>query len=184
MKQAGERSPDATEPGNSERARSIAPRLARSTYDRALDLLALRARSVAELRRKLIQKGESADAVDEAIERLKAQRFLDDEQFARQFARAKAVGSGASRRRIAMELARKGVDRGTADAAIDDLADSEGIDLSASIHKVAEKKWRSLSKLDSETATRRLYAFLARRGFNPDEIRTAMQALKADVNTL
>ena len=83
-----------------------------------------------------------------------------------------------------MELGRKGVDRETADAAIDDLAESEGIDLSASIHKVAVKKWKSLSKLDAQTATRRLYAFLARRGFNPDEIRTAMQALKADVTTL
>ena len=156
----------------------------RSTYDRALDLLALRARSVSELRQKLIRKGEPADAVDEAIERLKAQKFLDDEQFARQFARSKVVGAGASRRRIAMELGRKGIERSLADAAIDDLAESEGLDVSAAIHKVAEKKWRSLAKLDPETATRRLYAFLARRGFNPDEIRSAMQAIKADVSTL
>lgn len=156
----------------------------RSTYSRALDLLALRPRSVVELRRKLIQKGEPVEAVDDAIERLKGQKVLDDEQFARQFARAKVVGAGASRRRIAMELGRKGVDRETADAAIDDLAESEGIDLSASIHKVAARKWRSLSKLDDQTATRRLYGFLARRGFNPDEIRSAMQALKAGVTTL
>jgi regulatory protein len=156
----------------------------RSTYDRALDLLAIRARSVVELRRKLIQKGEPPEAVDEAIDRLKGQKFLDDDHFARQFARSKVMGAGASRRRIAMELGRKGVDRETADAAIDDLAESEGIDLSASIHKVAAKKWRSLSKLDDQTATRRLYGFLARRGFNPDEIRSAMQALKADVTTL
>jgi regulatory protein len=156
----------------------------RSTYDRALDLLALRPRSTSELRQKLIRKGEPADAVDEAIERLLGQKLLDDEQFARQFARSKVLGAGASRRRIAMELTRKGVDRSTADAAIEDLAESEGIDMSAAIHKVAAKKWRSLSRLDGETATRRLYAFLARRGFNPDEIRAAMQALKADVSTL
>ena len=156
----------------------------RSTYDRALDLLALRARSVAELRQKLVRKGEPPEAVDEAIERLKGQKLLDDAQFARQFARAKVVGAGASRRRIAMELSRKGVDRHTADAAIDDLAESEGIDVSAAIHRVAEKKWRALSRLDGETATRRLYAFLARRGFNPDEIKAAIQALKADVSTL
>jgi regulatory protein len=156
----------------------------RSTYDRALDLLALRPRSVAELRRKLVQKGEPVEHVDAAIERLIAKRFLDDDQFARQFARAKVMGAGVSRRRITLELGRKGVDRETADAALDDLAEAEGIDLSAAIHKVAEKKWRSLSKLDGSTATRRLYAFLARRGFNPDEIRSAMQVLKADVSTL
>lgn len=155
----------------------------RSTYDRALDLLALRARSIAELRQKLVRKGEPSEAVDAAIERLKAQRLLDDAQFARQFARAKVVGAGASRRRIALELTRKGVDRQTADSAIDDLAEAEGIDVSAAIHRVAEKKWRSLAKLDAQTASRRLYAFLARRGFNPDEIRSAMQALKADGST-
>lgn len=156
----------------------------RSTFDRALDLLAIRSRSVVELRRKLIQKGEPVEAVDAAIERLREKKFLDDDNFARQFARSRAVDGGASRRRIAMELGRKGVERETADAAIDDLAESEGIDLSASVHKVAEKKWKSLSKLDEATATRRLYAFLARRGFNPDEIRSAMQGLKADVSTL
>ena len=156
----------------------------RSTYDRAVDLLALRPRSVAELRRKLIQKGEPAEAVDAAIERLRGQKLLDDDQFARQFARSKVVGAGASRRRIAMELGRKGVDRETANAAIDEMAESEGIDVSAAIHRVAEKKWKSLSKLDEATATRRLYAFLARRGFNPDEIRSAMQVLKAGVSTL
>ena len=137
-----------------------------------------------ELRRKLLQKGEPAEAVDAAIERLKGQKLLDDDQFARQFARSKVVGAGASRRRIAMELTRKGVDRETADAAIDEMAESEGIDVSAAIHRVAQKKWKSLSKLDEATATRRLYAFLARRGFNPDEIRSAMQGLKADVSTL
>ena len=156
----------------------------RSTYDRALDLLAIRARSVVELRRKLIQKGEPAEAVDAAIERLKTQKFLDDDHFAREFARSKVMGAGASRRRIGMELGRKGVDRETADSAIDELVETEGIDVSASIHKVAGKKWKSLSRLDGQTATRRLYGFLARRGFNPDEIRAAMQALKADVTTL
>ena len=166
-------------PGNPGQPEADSPassfdRRRRSTYDRALDLLALRSRSVAELRRKLIQKGEPAADVDEAIARLLDQRLLDDAEFARQFARSKVVGAGASRRRISAELARKGVARAVAEQAIDELGETEGIDLSAAIHRVAEKKWRSLSKLDSDTARRRLYAFLARRGFNPDEIRAAM----------
>jgi regulatory protein len=150
----------------------------RSTYDRALDLLAIRGRSVAELRRRLIQKGEGAAAVDETIARLIDQKLLDDAEFARQFARAKVVGAGASRRRISAELARKGVARSVSDTAIDELGETEGIDLSAAIHRLAEKKWRSLAKLDEETARRRLYGFLARRGFGPDEIRSVMAALE------
>jgi regulatory protein len=83
----------------------------RSPYDRALDLLALRRRSVAELRRKLLQKGEDATTIEEVIARLVDQRLLDDAEFARQFARSKVVAAGASRRHISAELAKKGVYR-------------------------------------------------------------------------
>lgn len=153
------------------------PSAKRSTYDRALDLLAFRARSVVELRRQLLRKGEPAENVEAAIARLLEQKLLDDAEFARQFVRAKVVGAGASRFRVVQELGRKGVARGLAEEAVQSLKDDEGVDPSAAIHQVAEKKWRSLSKLDEVTAKRRLYAFLARRGFNPDEIRTAMSAL-------
>jgi regulatory protein len=158
------------------------PSRRRSTYDRAVNMLAFRARSVAELRRQLIVKGEPAADVDAAIARLIDQRFLNDADFARQFARAKLVGAGASRFRIAQELSRKGVPRDVADDALNSLRDDDGLDPSATIHRVAEKKWRSLAKLDPEMARRRLYAFLARRGFNPDEIRGAMSALGADAS--
>ena len=178
------------EPGNSIRSEAQLPGFffphmseSRSTYDRALNLLAFRARSVAELRRQLIKKGESAADVDAAIERLLEQRLLNDADFARQFARAKITGAGSSRLRIAQELSRKGVVRGVADAALNELRDEDGLDAGASIGRVAAKKWRSLAKLDEVTARRRLYAFLARRGFNPDEIRGAMSALGADLAT-
>ena len=149
----------------------------KSTYDRALTLLEFRARSAAELRRKLLQKGEPAAAVDEAIERLIDQKILDDAAFAHQFARTKAIGAGASRFRIVQELGRKGVGREIAERAVADLAEVEGIDPADTIHRVAEKKLRTLGKLDARTRRQRLYGFLARRGFNPDEIRTALAHL-------
>ena len=155
------------------------PSPSRSTYDRALSLLGFRARSVAELRRLLLTKGESATEVEAVITRLLEQKLLNDADFARQFARARLVGRGASRTRIVQELARKGVSRPLAVAAMDALQEDDGLDPAAAAHRVAEKKWRSLSRLDDVTARRRLYAFLARRGFNPDEIRSAMSALGA-----
>ena len=142
-------------------------------------MLAFRARSIAELRRQLLRKDEPTADVDAAIARLIDQGLLDDGDFARQFARAKIVGAGASRLRIAQELSRKGVSREVTDVALTELREDDGLDPSASIHRVAQKKWRSLAKLDDVTARRRLYAFLARRGFNPDEIRGAMSALGA-----
>src|SRR4051812_27498622 len=49
-----------------------------STYDRAVNMLAARARSSLELRRLLVRKGEPADQVDVALERLLRGGFLDD----------------------------------------------------------------------------------------------------------
>ena len=67
-----------------------------------------------------------------------------------------------------------------AERALEELGEEEGIDPSASIHRVAAKKWKALAQLDDFTRRRRLYAFLARRGFNPDEIRSAMDVLGAE----
>jgi regulatory protein len=147
------------------------------TYDRALHILGFRARSVAELRRQLLRKGEPPAAVESAITRLRELKYLDDADFARQYARTKLLAAGASRRRIVMELTRKGIPRDLADQAIEEMQDSDGIDPAAAVRRVAEKKWKSLAKLDDFTRRRRLYAFLARRGFDPDEIRSVMTAL-------
>lgn len=148
-----------------------------STYDLALRLLEFRARSVDELRRKLVQKGAQAAEIEDVLARLSAQKLLDDDAFARQFARAKVLGPGASRRRIILELTRKGVAPDVAGRAVEGLEENEGIDPSATIHRVAEKKWKALASLDAFTRKRRLYAVLARRGFNPDEIRSALDRL-------
>lgn len=148
-----------------------------TTYERALKLLEYRARSVDELRRKLTQKGAPKVEVEEVLARLIEQKLLDDSDFARQFARTKITGSGASRFRIKQELRRKGVAADVAERALDELHQDEGIEASASIGRIAEKKWRSLGKLDEQTRRRRLYAFLARRGYGPDDIRSAIEAL-------
>jgi regulatory protein len=149
---------------------SRARRADRSTYDRALDLLETRARSVVELRRALIKKGEPAADVDAAIERLRGAGLLDDASYARQLARSKAMGPGQSRRCIAQELARRGVARDLGDKAIAEVFEDEGVDESANIDRVARKKMKTLAKLDALTQRRRLYAFLARRGYDVDSI--------------
>src|SRR5688500_10121232 len=122
-----------------------------SIYDQALRLLEFRPRSVAELRRKLLQKGAPRAEIDEVVAKLCSQKLLDDADFAHQFARSKVLGAGASKRRIVQELTRKGVARGVADQAVEGLQENEGIDPAAAIHRVAEKKWKSLAKLDDVT---------------------------------
>jgi regulatory protein len=144
-------------------------------YDRALNMLAFRARSSAELARTLVRKGEEKAHVDRAIERLKEQGFVDDAAFAQSFARAKVVGASQSRRRVQQELSRKGVARDVSDAAIDVVFEEEGVDAFAIVAEAARKKLRSLAKLEPAVRKRRLYGFLARRGYDGEHIRSAMK---------
>jgi len=140
-------------------------------------MLEARSRGVVELRRLLIKKGEPEVDVDAAIARLKASGILDDTNFARQLTRSKAIGAGLSRRRIGQELTRRGVSRDISNEAIEAVFEEEGIDEAESIDRVARKKLRMLTKVDDATRRRRLYAFLARRGYDNDDIARVLQTL-------
>jgi regulatory protein len=145
-----------------------------AVYDRALNMLASQGRSSRDLRRRLVQKGEPAPLVDQAIERLTRIGLLDDAQFARSLARSKAVGQGASKRRVQQEMFKRGVARDVADEAIDEVFTEEEVDESENAEAAARKKLRTLSGVDAETKRRRLYGFLARRGYAPDAIRATL----------
>lgn len=150
------------------RRAALATLVRRTTLlDRALDLLAVRARSTVELRRRLARLDASPDDVDWVEARLRGQGYLDDASFARQYARSRILGGGVARRRIQDELYRRGVQREVALEAIDAaLADTQ-LDEFAAARAAAERRARSLESLDPAVARRRLYGFLARRGYEP-----------------
>ena len=83
-------------------------------YEYAVGALGRRMRTVAELRRQMrtrVEKGESGEARIEAVlERLLAQRYLDDEAFAADYARLRQEGAKFGRRRVQQDLQRKGID--------------------------------------------------------------------------
>ena len=148
-----------------------------AVYDRALNMLAFRARSASELTRSLVRKGEERADVDRAIDRLREQGLLDDAAFAQAFTRAKVLGANQSRRRVQQELGRKGVARDVSEAAINAVFEAECIDQREVVEAAARKKARSLARLDPVVQRRRLYAFLARRGYDADDIRRAMDVV-------
>jgi len=150
-------------------------------YDRALNMLAFRARSSSELARSLQRKGEEKPHVDWAFARLQEQGLLDDAAFARAFARGRIVDGKQSRRRVQQDLARKGVSRPESDEAIDTVFDEEAVDQRAIVEEAARKKLRSLSGLEPAVQRRRLYGFLARRGYEMDDIRSVLSAIGSTV---
>ena len=148
-----------------------------SAYSYALNLLAARPYSMRALQRKLIQKEYSAADADDAIRRLVANGLLDDAKYAEQYARSKMLATGTSRRRLTQDLYRKGIGSDVAASAIDNVVADEEIDTSAMIERVAQKKLAQLGDLEPLVLRRRLFAFLARRGYDVDEIKRVVAAL-------
>jgi regulatory protein len=148
-----------------------------AAFDKALEAIALRARSVRELERWLAQREYPLDEIVAAIERLTSLGLLNDVEYARSFARSRTLGRGMSRRRVQAELARRGVPRQVADAAIAEVMADEAVDEQALVEAAAAKKLRSLAKLEPEVQRRRLYGFLARQGFPGDLVRATVARL-------
>lgn len=135
-------------------------------YDKALETLARRARSAADLGRWLRARDFTPDDIAAALERLTALGLLDDLAFARGFARTRAAGRGFGRRRIAAELARKGVPRDVVDAVLAELAEDLDQSEPEAMEAAAEKRARSLASLAPDVAQRRLFGWLVRRGYD------------------
>lgn len=143
-------------------------------YTSALRILQYRFNSEHELRRKLAAKRFEGAEIDAAIERLRDEKWIDDERFAGAFVRTRAskkIGPA----RIKRELSAAGVDRATADRALAENRDDErvGNDLAA----VAEKRRRVMIRRHGDEFVRsaegkgRLAAYLIQQGYPVDQVR-------------
>ncbi|MGH7650293.1 MAG: regulatory protein RecX [Gemmatimonadaceae bacterium] len=148
-----------------------------TAYNYALNLLAARPYPVRSLERKLAQKEYSPSEVGDAVERLLENGLLDDARYAEQYARSKILSTGASKRRLQQELYRKGIKGELATTAIATVIEQEEIDPAVVIERVARKKLAQLGNLEPLVVRRRLFAFLARRGYDLDEIKSVVARL-------
>lgn len=128
-----------------------------------LRLLAVRARSRAELAQRLSAKGHSPEVTEQVLDRLTEAGLIDDADFARQWVQQRHGFSGKGRRALEQELRRKGVSQEDSAAALETVtADDEY----ARATELVRRKLRSLpAGLDREKAIRRLVGMLARRGY-------------------
>jgi len=142
-----------------------------AAYNKALEALARGAKSTRDLGRWLAQRDHAPEDVSAVLARLTERGLLNDADYAVLFTRSRATTRGMSCRRIAAELAKRGVARELVDAAITEVMADESIDERAIVEAAAAKKFRALAKLEPDVQRRRLYGFLARKGFAPDLVR-------------
>jgi regulatory protein len=144
--------------------------------DRALGLLAVRWRSREELRRRLRQAGFEPEEIALALEDLERAGLIEDERFAREVVRDQARRRLSGDRVIRGALREKGVAPEIVESALQDAGDER-----ERAFALASRRAVRMSSLDPETAYRRLYGLLLRRGFgHPIAADAARGALSRD----
>ena len=134
-------------------------------YIRAIDLISRRLRSEKEIRDYARRKSWTADNTERVIERLKARGYLNDKVFAESFVRARQNAGKYSRRRIELDLRRKGI----ADSIVKEVLHDEVSDTDA-LRKLIAKR---VKRYDDPT---KLKSYLLRAGFNYDDINREIDA--------
>ncbi|WP_431954703.1 recombination regulator RecX [Nocardia lijiangensis] len=145
-----------------------------------LRLLAVRARSRAELAQRLAAKGFTADVAEGALDRLTEVGLLDDAAFAEQWVHSRHTFSGKGKQALAQELRRKGVAPADAAPALESISSDNERDRAT---ELVRRKLRTLPRdLDRDKAIRRLVGMLARRGYSQSTAFTVVKAELAQVD--
>ena len=126
-----------------------------------LKKLRTRSLSVREARAVVAERDLDDGAVEAVLDGFLRRGYLDDAALAEQLIHAGVDRKGQGRQVIAQTLAKRGIPRDVADAALAALPDD---DLDRAL-EFARTKARSLREVDRDTALRRLTGQLARRGY-------------------
>lgn len=128
-------------------------------FQRALRFLSYRERSEAEVSQNLKQHNVPDDVVMEVLERLRRSGLIDDQRFAKHWVENRNEFRPRSRRALAYELRQKGIAQETIQEAV------EAIDEYQLAYRTASKYAKKLKQVEWPVFRQKLYAHLARRGF-------------------
>lgn len=129
-------------------------------YQQAMLFLSYRARSTAEIRQNLRRHKLPPEVIEQTIERLKAEKLADDDQFAKAWVENRSTFRPRSRRALAVELRQKGISDEAVQSALTD------VDEEALAYEAALKRARRLESLDWNEFRTKLGEYLGRRGFS------------------
>lgn len=142
---------------------------------KAMRLLEHMDRTEKGLTDRLKQEGFSGEAVQDAMDYVKSFGYINDARYAQHYISYR-LGI-KSKQRILQELALKGIDRETALLAWEEAAELEEPDEKALLRRTIEKKYAPGTALDDKEM-RRLYGYLARRGFRSGDIFSVLDELE------
>jgi regulatory protein len=147
-----------------------------------LDQLTGRARSRAELAKKLAQREVPEEIATRLLDRFEEVGLIDDEAFARDWIAQRQSGKGLARRALAQELRRKGIDDETATAALAEHAEDDPEAELEAARMLVRRKLRSVQGLEQDKAVRRLVGMLARKGHSSGVAYRVVREELADID--
>ena len=144
----------------------------RRAKEKALWLISYRSHSKKELFDKL-KRSFDEDSAQKAVDRMEELGLINDEEFARLYARKLVNGKKMSVRAAEFELYRKGIDKITAEQVLGELE----YDPQTQIIEFITKKYKNIQY---EKIKRRAVAALQRKGYSWEEIRQAIESLVSE----
>jgi regulatory protein len=130
----------------------------------AMRILNHRFNSEGELRRKLEMKEFARDVIDATVDRLRRERWLDDDRFATAYVRTR-VRKGIGLLRVKRELVAAGVESDTIARALEESLPDH--DERAAAVASARKRLAVLRRRDDDSVIReKLVAYLFRQGYD------------------
>lgn len=142
---------------------------------KAMRLLEHMDRTEKGLTDRLRQEGFSGEAIEDAMNYVKSFGYINDARYAQHYISYR-LGI-KSKQKILQELTAKGIDRETAQTAWEEAAELEEPDEKELLRRTVEKKYSPGTVLD-DREIRRLYAYLARRGFRSGDILSVLEQME------
>jgi regulatory protein len=144
-------------------------------YEAAVRALMRRAYSVYEMKQLLGRRTEDDKLLRTVMDRLKRAKMIDDERFAKQFARQRTEIRRQGKFRIARDLRARGVPDRHIEAALAESA--KETDESAVVRQRLERKLRSFRGEITENKIASMYRSLLRAGFSADVVRRELKSV-------
>jgi len=145
-----------------------------NVYNYALSVLSRQAKSEKQLIDKLKEKGYDNQFIDNAIIKLKQQKYIDDERYSEMLINSKINVSKYGKRRIKEALYEKGIDRETIDEKIEQLTEEDELKRAYSL---GSKKLKTLKEEDTRKLFIKLSNYLINKGFEYGTVKKTISNL-------
>lgn len=124
------------------------------------------------MRQRLARRGYDDDAIEQAVETLKAERAIDDGRVAEAIARTEAKVKRRGKLRVERKIASAGISSAQARRAVKEVFDE--IDPRAQIESALAKRLRGNASIRDDREFQRLYRYLIGQGFEADQVASVL----------